>query len=275
MMRRRRKKLDGYARIFGRNAYGMGGRTLDLGEAKSTPPSREPMQEMQDSPIDMNITTIVAGPNSLDDLTRGINENPLDDASRWPESYPDGIHMGAVQPSDMAELINLFDRQAADERSPWIAVDLDGTVLTYDPGMGSDGLYGEPIEGAREALSELQALGWRITIYTARIGEVPTAEAEQIAADIVEILTAYEIPFDDVWVGRKPKADVFIDDKAVAFEGSWTDVLEQVVADLPARPEEDNGTVAGDLMDSQLDRDDWSQGVPSVRTDRSIFRGRS
>lgn len=502
-MRRRRKKLDGYARIFGRRAYGMGGRTLDLGEAESTPPPTDTVNEMQDSPMDLVVTHIVsargslgkaldrlrpamataaqavldawqvdeegldevygaggpcedvaqalmdvlssipgiemregghegddhawlivwdeteayavdippgvyetgagyswqklpdvqvqptdiyiepidldlareARPNTLRELTTDAPSAPLDDATRWSESYPDGVHMGrAPRLCEVQSLVNLFKqasqavylgqcdrlrrnyecgekfwydmmmnaepitfdefiahvdpsmildegeefedfindiptakafksvvdgapvwfldlegfevifgasnlmddwkRRVAADHQPWVAVDLDGTVLSYESGMAADGAYGEPIEGAREALGELQSLGWRVSIYTARIGDGTDEDALRRAEDIAEVLRGYDIPFDDVWVGRKPRADVFIDDRAVTFDGSWASVLEEVVADLPARPEEENGTVVEGLIDSQLDRQNWSQIVPSVRTDRAISRPR-
>lgn len=135
-----------------------------------------------------------------------------------------GFSQAAQQP------IEVIARRAQNQgRAPWAAVDLDGTLLQYESGMGAKGLFGKPMAGAAKAMRELKALGWKVSVFTARIGDGGPEETQQVANQIAEVLEGYGIPFDDVWIGRKPKADYFVDDKAIPFRGSWDEVLRELV----------------------------------------------
>lgn len=113
--------------------------------------------------------------------------------------------------------------QTAPARPPWLAVDLDGTLLSHEPGAAQRGQFGKPLSGAAQAMRELKSLGWKISVFTARLGDGP--DAEQVASQVAQVLEGYGIPFDDVWIGRKPRADFFVDDKAIPFKGNWAEVL--------------------------------------------------
>jgi len=111
---------------------------------------------------------------------------------------------------------------------PAIAVDLDGTILSYDP-PAYPGL-GEPLPGVIEALTALRDIGYRIIVHTCRLRGAPEevgAEAARIAAH----LTERGVPFDELFLpgAGKPMAEWYIDDKAVAFRGDWDEVLEEIV----------------------------------------------
>lgn len=169
----------------------------------------------------------------------------------WATSYSDGVHLG----------------QLDEPRQPWVAVDLDGTILSYESGYGESNTFGEPLPGAREALNELQQLGWRVSIYTARFQDLDEAETQELKDMLADYLVAAEVPFDDIWVGRKPQADAFVDDKALRFEGDWATIVEQ----LTVEPAEKRAWALIDTQDGGL-TEEWSDLVPSVRTDRSIPR---
>ena len=144
------------------------------------------------------------------------------------------------------------------QRAPWVAVDLDGTILEQsntdvaqrDP-REQQAPLGLPKPGAASVLSELASLGWRISIYTARFGDEQLQDEiiERWAEEISDHLRRHEIPFSDIWVGRKPRADYFIDDKAVAFQGDWDRILEQLAVEtIPDRhTEPDPGDVVETL----------------------------
>lgn len=121
------------------------------------------------------------------------------------------------------------------QRPPWVAVDLDGTILE-EPPRGKRPAppeqleLGSPLPGAQDALQELTSLGWRVSIYTARFGDerLPDETVKAWAAEISEHLARHGIPFTDIWVGRKPRADWFVDNKAIRFDGDWGAILQQL-----------------------------------------------
>ena len=116
----------------------------------------------------------------------------------------------------------------------WIAVDLDGTILEPPPGQiyqdqSGEHCFGKPLEGAKEALQELVAGGARVSIYTARQYFMDTEEDEaNLQAAVSKVLDEHDIPYTDVFVGKKPPASYYVDDKAIQFKNDWPAVLDAV-----------------------------------------------
>lgn len=118
-------------------------------------------------------------------------------------------------------------------RDKVIAVDADGTLLEYDGWQGV-GKFGKPIDGAKEALEKLKEAGYTIIIFTTR-------------GDDVEALGGYlyqcGIPFDHLNANpegappnvskQKVDAGVFIDDKAITFDGNWKGMYERITGFKP------------------------------------------
>ena len=177
------------------------------------------------------------------------------------------------------------------QRQPWVGVDLDGTILEEPPPSDAYGSseqqlpFGAPMPGAAEALAELASLGWRISIYTARFGDesLDDETIERWAAEIAHHLDQCEIPYSDIWVGRKPRCDVFVDNKAVAFQGDWADIVQQLTLISSERQEPaDDGTIqveeheaasdpvfgAGESDNDWVDIT-WGPRHPPAVTDRS------
>jgi hypothetical protein len=175
---------------------------------------------------------------------------PTSWATDWANSYPDGMHMGMRA-----------------QRQPWVAVDLDGTILSYESGWGEEGKFGDPLPGAIEALNELMQLGWRVSIYTARFSGLDETSTAELEAALSDYLTSVGVPFSDIWIGHKPQADAFVDDRALRFEGDWSTILQQ----LAVNPAGKRAWALPDTQDGGL-TEEWSDLVPSVRTDRSIQR---
>ena len=192
---------------------------------------------------------------NITELVEGRETQPLSQADLWGQSYNDdfGAHYGqaapqgppAPQPEDATAAV-------------WVAVDLDGTILEsvpwpedYDPTSGVQPPLGQPIPGSVDVLVELARLGWRISIYTARFGDetLPPETVQAWAKEIAEHLQSNGVPFSDIWVGRKPRADYFVDDKAIQFDGDWAAILEQLtLIDAPPRdPDATEGAVRGPL----------------------------
>lgn len=110
-----------------------------------------------------------------------------------------------------------------------VAVDFDGTIAKFDGWKGEEHI-GDPIPGAKEALTKLKEQGHVIIVYTCRK-----------RTDLVEKwLQEHGIPYD--YVNENPVgpethpsklyADYYIDDSAVPFRGDWKEVLETVLAPL-------------------------------------------
>ena len=59
----------------------------------------------------------------------------------------------------------------AGQDQPAVAVDLDGTILEYDPPEYP--ALGNPIPGAVAGLQALRALGYRLVVHTCRIRGLP------------------------------------------------------------------------------------------------------
>jgi hypothetical protein len=156
--------------------------------------------------------------------------------------------------------------------APWVAVDLDGTILSEEPGMAARGEFGEALPGAKEALRELQSLGWRISIYTARFDSLDPIDAAGLRERISSELERQGVPFTDVWVGPKPRADWFIDNKALHFDGDWDAMLLALTSEGYSPKHEhghDGGTGLVDTVDTE---NDFSDGGMGSRRDRSVRR---
>lgn len=105
-----------------------------------------------------------------------------------------------------------------------IAVDFDGVIAQYDQYKG-DNIFGKPIPGAKAALTQLIANGNFVIVHTAR----GNTEA------IKQYLHKYKIPFSAInempdyikkmsgFSDKKIYADVYVDDRAICFNGKWDD----------------------------------------------------
>lgn len=95
-----------------------------------------------------------------------------------------------------------------------IAVDFDGVIAEYG-GYKGWGVLGLPRLDVLEVLRELRSEGWKIVIHTSRGEE-----------EILDYLAHHEIPFDEInrnsdynTLGPKPVADLYWDDRAIAYSG--------------------------------------------------------
>lgn len=123
-----------------------------------------------------------------------------------------------------------------DKYGLWICIDLDGTILEapeeYQDEKGNH-LFGEVLPGnqggpgPREALQELIDGGARVSIYTAR--QYFEEDYDKLIFDVEEVLIDNGIPFSDVYIGEKPPAHHFVDDRSIpGFDGDWDLVLDTV-----------------------------------------------
>jgi uncharacterized protein YlaI len=149
------------------------------------------------------------------------------------EKHPIGIRFYKPEPQtkpyphckDGCKFIIAGECKYREMHVPTIAVDFDKVLFTHESWQGHYH-YGEPLPGAKEALIELQRMGFKIMIWTTR--------------DQTDIITAaclrYDIPFDFINTNpnqppeinpSKPVADYYIDDRAVHFR-SWDQALSEI-----------------------------------------------
>lgn len=116
---------------------------------------------------------------------------------------------------------------------PCIGVDFDGT-LSQQISYQGPGVFGDPVAGAAQAMTYLQSLGYKVAIYTSR----GPASYDFIRQYCME----HNIPFDYINENPhttifdpndcnivKPNFDLYIDDKAVRFNGNWKSIVNSIV----------------------------------------------
>lgn len=107
-----------------------------------------------------------------------------------------------------------------------ICIDIDGTISHYIEWVDSK-TFGEVLPHCAETIHHLKADGWYVIIYTTRADK----------GEIKKFLDANNVPFDSInenqnqpnnAKGGKPYADVYIDDRAIQFDGDWAGAYEKI-----------------------------------------------
>jgi hypothetical protein len=106
-------------------------------------------------------------------------------------------------------------------RKRTICLDFDGVVHSYRSGWcGAESIPDPPIHGTDKAVQRLRQ-DYRVVIHSARCN----TEAGRNA--ITRWLEKHGIEVDEV-CEHKPPAMVYIDDRAIRFEGNWTDTMSRL-----------------------------------------------
>lgn len=111
-----------------------------------------------------------------------------------------------------------------DKRRLVIGVDFDGTLFRPDEN-------GElmPVHGAVQALVALKAENYKIVIHTCRTGLADAAGSLDDEVTLISgLLDEHGMPFDEIHLGEKLVADAYVDDRAVAFDGNWSNALSEL-----------------------------------------------
>lgn len=112
--------------------------------------------------------------------------------------------------------------------SKTICIDLDGTIIHYEEWVNEEH-FPELVPNVSLVLNELKEKGWLIIIYTTR------SNKELIS----NFLSSKKVPFDYInenpnqplnAIGGKPIADIYVDDRAINFNGDWLEILKKIEA---------------------------------------------
>lgn len=108
-----------------------------------------------------------------------------------------------------------------------VCVDIDGTLVHYEKWQ-DENHFGKLVPGAVEAMKKLKGKGWFIIIYTTRGNKEVVKkflDNNEIVYDCIN-----ENPYQpDNAIGGKPLADVYIDDRAITFDGNWWAAVDKIV----------------------------------------------
>ncbi len=109
-----------------------------------------------------------------------------------------------------------------------IALDFDGVIHSAGKGFYDGTIYGDPVKGTKEALTELSK-SFKLVIYSCKSNpERPLINNKTGTELIWEWLKQWKIDhfISDVVV-NKPNALLYIDDRGLKFE-SWEQTINQI-----------------------------------------------
>lgn len=142
-----------------------------------------------------------------------------------------------------------------------ICIDIDGTLVHYEEWKGEE-YFGGIIEGAAFATHKLHENGWYIIIYSTR------ANKELIS----RFLDDSKIEFDSINENPnqpenakdgKPYADIYVDDRAICFNGDWEQTLMEIEKFKPWEMRDAENK--NEQLSSQLMINDFQQAFYMLR----------
>ena len=109
-----------------------------------------------------------------------------------------------------------------------IAVDFDGVIHKNSKGFHDGTIYDEPLENARESLEKLSKK-YDVVIFTAKAKpDRGLINGRRTIELIWEWLNKHDLAkYISKVTSEKPRAVVYIDDKAVRFN-NWTDCMNEL-----------------------------------------------
>jgi hypothetical protein len=104
-----------------------------------------------------------------------------------------------------------------EQEKPTVCVDLDGVLNAFDGWKGAE-FFHPPRPGAREFLQALVEQSYRVVVFTVRWGPhvEEWLERNGLRQYVAEV------------TNQKPPAHVYVDDRAICFQGDFAHTLEQI-----------------------------------------------
>ena len=102
-----------------------------------------------------------------------------------------------------------------------IVFDFDGVIHKYSKGwQGLTNIYDEPVDGIKEVIEELMK-EYEVVVVSTRCAEIDGLKAER------EWLQKYNIKVTAI-KKEKPPAILYIDDRAICFDGNTKTLIEKI-----------------------------------------------
>ena len=106
--------------------------------------------------------------------------------------------------------------------SKTVVFDFDGVIHSYISGwQGITVANDPPTEGIKDAITRIRDDGYNVVVVSSRCAESDGLET------VVNYLASNEIVVDAV-LAHKPPAIVYIDDRAICFDGKPGTLLDQI-----------------------------------------------
>jgi len=103
-----------------------------------------------------------------------------------------------------------------------VVFDFDGVIHSYKSGwQGPTTIPDEPVKGIKEAIAEIRKAGYEVVVVSTRCESIEGQNA------IMQYLMKHGIEFDNIRK-EKPPAIVYIDDRAICFDGNAGSLLERI-----------------------------------------------
>ena len=105
-----------------------------------------------------------------------------------------------------------------------VVFDFDGVIHSYKSGwQGAVTIPDPPVEGIEKALKDVHDAGYEVVIVSTRCAHLGGKMAIETWLDIWGLYT-----YVDKVCKEKPPAIVYIDDRAICFDGKPENLLEQI-----------------------------------------------
>lgn len=110
-----------------------------------------------------------------------------------------------------------------------LAIDFDGVLHNFDKGWHDGTCYGDPLPDSLEAIKELSK-SWNIIIFSSKVRpDRPLVNGKTGYELVEEWLEKNKIrQFVKEITHEKPRAQYYIDDKAIEFKNNWKEILNRI-----------------------------------------------
>lgn len=110
---------------------------------------------------------------------------------------------------------------------PVACIDFDGVLNDYT-GWKGVGKFERPVPGAPEGMAYLKQKGWILIVYTTRCEKEDIKKWLDRWGIVFDYINEVHDPPSNVTNPGKPTADVYIDDRALRFDGSWEHLINKI-----------------------------------------------